>query len=669
MGYMTTAQTLYAVTFSVYLIFFVLFARFFVWKWYSETRYWNRRPSLTIPYLIELSAQLRKQVPFISILVPARNESLVIENTIKHMARLNYPVDRYEIVVITDEKEISSVERERRKIAQKIGSLLKSDRRTRGFCGNDETSYDKTRIALISCLSGLALKEYASRNIQRACSLGVNELLMLPAAQRHRLVRDICVAIIESGGAPSRNLLAAIIKRTCPWLSDLDVVRLYPASLAAAVPVIAAYSSVSGDTNRRLLKNTVRHTLKANHALTQEIISRMTDLIAGRVLQGVYRLAETGHLDREVWSALSDCYPSTQEVVERTVKELSSGSFPRVKHVCVPIDFDGKLGGQNTGKPVPSTKGRALNYGIAFVDPRAEVCGFFDAESRPHADVLLYVGYRRLLDPSGSKVLQGPVFQVRNFYRMTPFCRIAALYQCIAHDWYLPWLFRTLPFVGGTNVFVELDLLRQVGGWDCHVLTEDLEFGARAYLLCDAWPEYLPYSSTEQTPATFKAFFRQRLRWGTGHLQVVEKVAADKNADREKRRKLLGNLILKGQVEWIAYQIATFVPPIAMILHYRNLLDPTVIPPAGHWLLSSFSVIYASFTVYALKRYSPYLDKTCKPSTLVGNAAVYLGLLLLPLAAFVFPVPYTSALILKTIGREPRVWVKTPRTEEPRIAG
>ena len=72
----------------------------------------------------------------------------------------------------------------------------------------------------------------------------------------------------------------------------------------------------------------------------------------------------------------------------------------------VPFDFDGKLGGNRTGGNVPSTKGRALNWGLGFLNPRSEICGFYDAKP-PHEEVLLYVGYRRLLEPGASRVLQG----------------------------------------------------------------------------------------------------------------------------------------------------------------------------------------------------------------------------------------------------------------------
>ena len=79
---------------------------------------------------------------------------------------------------------------------------------------------------------------------------------------------------------------------------------------------------------------------------------------------------------------------------------------------------------------------------------------------------------------------------------------------------------------------------------------------------------------------------------------------------------------------------ATFVPPVAMILQY-SLLDPHV-APCGHWMLSIFSVVY-QFTVYAFRRYSRYLDTSLAPDGLVSWLVVYTGLILPPLAAFIFP--------------------------------
>ncbi len=663
---MTTAQILYLIAFSVYLVFFILFARFFVWKAYSGRKYWNRRCVLRIEDLRDTAERLGKPLPFISILVPARNESLVIENTITHLTKLNYPKDSYEIIIITDEKEAIQAQTDRALIARISQGILSGTGSKEDVPQGLEQA---VRLVVLSCLADYALKEYFSKGFQRTYSVGLPELSNIPAPERLQIVRDICAAILSAVGTAPKAKLQGIIRKTCPWLSRLDQERVYPACLAVAVPVLAAFAEIYDGDSRRLLAKAISHTVRASHELTQDIVRKMTDFIASRVSKAVRKGALSGELGAKVRFYVKEMFPTTQEVVERVRAQNLTASEPaNIKHVSVPVDFDGFLGGKRVGYEVPSTKGRALNWGIGFVDKRTEVCGFYDAESRPDKDVLLYVAYRRLIDPVGSRVLQGPVFQVRNFYQMTPFCRIASLYQAIAHDWYLPWLFRTLPFVGGTNVFVERKLLCDVGGWDCTVLTEDLEFGARAYLLQEAWPEYLPYPSSEQTPVTFRAFFRQRLRWGTGHLQVVEKVARDRSSEPAKRKRLWLNLIIKGQVEWIAYQLATFVPPTAMVLHYNNLLDPEVVPPAGQIMLQCFSLIYLAFTIYAYKRYSSFLDHSLRPESLVSRLGVYLGLLLLPLAAFVFPVPYTSALVLKTLGKEPKSWVKTPRSEESKAA-
>lgn len=660
---MTIAQTLYVISFGVYLVFFVLFLRFFVWKLYSERRYWNRRPSLSTENVIALADELGKELPYISVLVPARNEALVIENTIRHMMGLEYPRDRYELIVVTDEKEILAARVERKTMLEELCLFLS------GTLDSPPRSEKVTQAAL-AVLSEYSLKEFLSRGPRKKETAGVAELIALPASDRAELVRDVTLAIFNSRGRPGKRLVIRTISRACPWLSVLDRERIYPACLTVAMPAIAAYSELSGGRDNGTLRNAIQHSARASHELTRDIIARLTGAIARRVCQTLASCANTEEFRRRTEAVIEEMYPTTQEVVEKVMRDLESrGQFiPQIKHTVVPYDFDGMLRGKLTGAEVPSTKGRALNWGLSFLDPKSQVCGFYDAESRPHKKVLLYVGYRRLLDPKASKLLQGPVFQVRNFYRMTAFCRIASLYQAIAHDWYLPWLFRTLPFVGGTNVYVSRDLIEEIGGWDCKVLTEDLELGARAYLQCEAWPEYLPYSSSEQTPPNFKAFFRQRLRWGTGHLQVVDKVSADKTYDPVRRGRLRMSLIVKGQLEWIVYQLATFVPPTAMVLQYKRLIDPEIVPPAGRWMLTVFSLIYMSFTVYAFFRYKTYLDTSAQPETVTGKAAVYLGLLILPLAAFMFPVPYTTALVLKKLGREPRTWVKTPRTDEVRAS-
>ena len=71
-------------------------------KYFRLTRRWKR----SLDEITELHEQKDKALPAIAIFVPARNEGLVIANTIANLASLDYPKDRYQIVVITDEREL-----------------------------------------------------------------------------------------------------------------------------------------------------------------------------------------------------------------------------------------------------------------------------------------------------------------------------------------------------------------------------------------------------------------------------------------------------------------------------------------------------------------------------------------------------------------------------------
>lgn len=108
---------------------------------------------------------------------------------------------------------------------------------------------------------------------------------------------------------------------------------------------------------------------------------------------------------------------TTQEVTENKFRELAGRSgLATLRHLVVPADFNGKLHGICLGRPMPSTKGRALNFALPQRKRRASICAFYDAESRLDRDALLYVAYRRLVSKGQVRIWQGPVYQVRNFF-------------------------------------------------------------------------------------------------------------------------------------------------------------------------------------------------------------------------------------------------------------
>jgi len=359
---------------------------------------------------------------------------------------------------------------------------------------------------------------------------------------------------------------------------------------------------------------------------------------------------------------------TTQDVVQYKLAELAGKTgLPVLRHLIVPQDFDGQLHGHCLGRNVPSTKGRALNFALPFRNRQTEICAFYDAESRPDKEGLLYVAYRYLASAGQVQLWQGPVYQVRNFFQLYPINKVAAIYQSVSHEWNLPSVMRQLPFVGGTNLFVTSSLLDEIGGFDHCSLTEDLELGIRAYVEAGAWPEYIPYPSTEQTPATYRAFFRQRLRWGSGYLQVMDKLrqASVRSQVKEKRAsRMLRVLFWKGPVEWLFFQTMILFPPLAFLLSLFDRADPQQLF-AGMGVIVNITVsVYFIFTFERLRHFQPFINFALAPQSRLRRILAVSHLLLIPVAGFFFIAPFTTSVALKILHRQPATWVKTPRTKE-----
>lgn len=646
---MSLPQALYLAMMAVYVFLFALFLRLFVWKYYAETRFWKRRPRLSREILIQQYGEAEK-LPFISIFVPARDEVDVIHRTIDHLAALDYPGERYEVIVVTDEKETRRRAREaERAVGEALGALRHPERR-----GEELTA--PARVAVFGLLARFAC---GAREVAR-------QVDPLPGEALRRLVRDVALDVWMRHGRFDLRAVRRLCAEVAPAARQPKGLSL--TVLALALPAVVAYDRLVGPGDSELSLRAARAVARGARSLSRRVLHSLCEVLAAQLVRKVQRLRRSDELESLLEEEFRAAFPTTQDVVAERIAALSgrvaSGSAPRVRQVDVPYDFDGRLGGRNTGREVSSTKGRALNYALAFADPRSTIAGFYDAESRPDARVLLYVAWRRLQPRPGGEILQGPIFQVRNFLRMSPLCKLASLYQSLSHDWCLPVLFRRLPFVGGTNVFVDLGLLRRIGGFDHDCLTEDLELGTRAYLRAGAWPEYLPYPSSEQTPPTVLGFYRQRLRWGSGYLQVVDKLRRSPDVPRDRAARLLRTFVWKGHVEWTFYQLACFLPVVSLFLWRWGVVDPSVLPPQVRAALSSMAGVYLAFTFYVYFRYARHVDEPAGP----GGAWQRLGaigqLLAAPIAAFFLPVPYTSALVLHALGRTPRTWVKTPRTRE-----
>ncbi|MEW6724135.1 MAG: glycosyltransferase [Bacillota bacterium] len=656
---MTSAQIIYLIAVAIYLVFFLLFSRFFIWKHYADRVYWRPRPRLSLPGLVRLAAERGATLPFISVMVPARNEADVIEKTIEHMAALEYPADRFEMVVVTDQKELLEREEQRKAVVGGALGFFVGGVIARG--GREEL----IQSLVTAAVARLGLRCWVRADARYSQLVPEDPRRDLSWDRLESLVAEIADDLVTAKGRLSLEKLFRRLRRALPGRDDGHIERVFPNYLGLALPVAATVFGLSWRHGERYTEQLLARAAYAHHRVTRQILKTLVQGLSELMAAEIETLLARGQMRKFLGEVFDSRFPTTQQLVKASADRLAAApGRPRLVHLDVPYDFDGRVGGECLGRSIPSTKGRALNFALTYLGEATEICGFYDAESRPDPKVLLYVAYRCLTEPTRPRIFQGPVFQVRNFYEMGPFCKIAALYQAIAHDWYLPSLLRKLPFIGGTNLYIERSLLMQIGGYDDSCLTEDLELGTRAYLRAGVWPEYLPYSSSEQTPATLKAFYRQRLRWGYGHLQVMDRIRAHEQAPAAQAHLIWRRLFVKGNVEWVLYQAATFVPPAVIVLYWLGAVDPKILPGEVRLGLHLFSLIYFFFTFYAYYRYGPYLDHTARPAGRAGQLRTLAQLFLLPLATFFFPVPYSSALVLKHLNRGPLDWVKTPRTKE-----
>jgi cellulose synthase/poly-beta-1,6-N-acetylglucosamine synthase-like glycosyltransferase len=79
--------------------------------------------------------------------------------------------------------------------------------------------------------------------------------------------------------------------------------------------------------------------------------------------------------------------------------------------------------------------------------------------------------------------------------------------------------------LGGNTIFFNAELIRQIGGWDEHNLTEDADIGIRLSAMGEQVRVVYDdaYVTKEETPPTLKGFIKQRTRWNQGFLQTLGK--------------------------------------------------------------------------------------------------------------------------------------------------
>jgi glycosyltransferase XagB len=184
----------------------------------------------------------------------------------------------------------------------------------------------------------------------------------------------------------------------------------------------------------------------------------------------------------------------------------------------------------------PQTKPKALNYALQFA--RGELITVFDAEDDPDPDQLRLAAEAFAIAPENCACLQARLrFHNESDNWLTR--QFAIEYAC-HFELLLPMLASlNLPVpLGGTSNHFRTSLLREIGAWDPHNVTEDADLGlrlARAGYVTGM----IEAATLEEANCELPNWIAQRSRWLKGWLQTWF-------VHMRNPRKLWGELGLRG---------------------------------------------------------------------------------------------------------------------------
>lgn len=220
------------------------------------------------------------------------------------------------------------------------------------------------------------------------------------------------------------------------------------------------------------------------------------------------------------------------EVVEQLVNALRALDYPAEKldiklvleqediatrrHLAA-IDLPGHFEVLVVPHVKPQTKPKALNYALSLA--RGELVAIYDAEDIPDRDQLRIAAAAFAAAPPSLVCLQARLA----FYNPQEnwLTRQFSIEYAALFDLLLPMLAdNKMPLpLGGTSNHFRTSVLRKVGAWDAHNVTEDADLGLR--LARFGWQVGVIDSTThEEANCRFDNWLHQRARWLKGWMQT-----------------------------------------------------------------------------------------------------------------------------------------------------
>ncbi len=284
-------------------------------------------------------------------------------------------------------------------------------------------------------------------------------------------------------------------------------------------------------------------------------------------------------------------------ILEPDDKETREALQPMLLDPCFQIVLAPVLG--------PRTKPKALQAALPLA--RGDFVVVYDAEDRPHPDQLREAC--KQFRQSGPEIAclqarlaidnKSPNFFVRQFR-----AEYAGLFDVLLPalaQWRLP-----LP-LGGTSNHFRADVLRRVGGWDPHNVTEDADLGIRLARF-GYRTAILDSTTTEEAPTGFGAWIAQRTRWFKGWFQTYIVHMRDRKMFRteiDRRSYFTFQLLIGGAL------LSALVHPLLLLdvasnftggaFEFENWFDSIEKPLALFTLLLGY-VAFASVAIAGQRR-------------------------------------------------------------------
>ncbi len=250
-----------------------------------------------------------------------------------------------------------------------------------------------------------------------------------------------------------------------------------------------------------------QHARKNNSKIT----ANAADLPIYTILVPLYREANVLVQLTNALKALK--YPAAKLDIKLLLEEDDQTSIKAAKALNLPDNFEIMI----VPHALPKTKPKALNLGLQFA--RGEYVVVYDAEDIPHPAQLLEALAAFARGPDNLVCIQARL----NFYNPDDnwLTRQFTVEYSILFDLLLPFFKKlNIPIpLGGTSNHFKTDILRKIGAWDPHNVTEDADLGIRLNRM-GFTSDVIASTTREEAVSDLWSWIKQRSRWLKGWMQT-----------------------------------------------------------------------------------------------------------------------------------------------------